>query len=45
MIYVLPDHINMALFFWYLVEIDLASVRYELYMPTFNKVPETHGHV
>ena len=38
----------MALFFWYLVESDLSSVRYSTLVTekvTYYAVPETHGYV
>ena len=47
-----PDQIYMAVLFWYLVKSDaiVYATLYEQYIVqtgqvTFNKVPETHGHV
>ena len=43
--FIQPDQINMAVFFWHLVENDSSSVHPYTGQITFYKVPETNGHV
>ena len=48
MVYIPPDQINMAVFFWYLFKFDLSSVYATVHLYTgrftFYKVPESHSH-
>ena len=47
-IYIHPDHINSAVFFWYLLKSDLSSVCHSIVpytIVTLYKVPEQHRHV
>ena len=44
-VYIQPDQINMAVFFWCPVKSDMYMCTYDKSLLTFYKVLETHGHV